>query len=369
MNNNKILNYICEVNYPSTSAYSIHVAKMCDAFADKHYQVNLFTPFNNLKVNQFKKKYNLKNNIKIISIFKNQQNLNIISRIIFSLKIIQIIKKKKIKYHFLSRSVVSSLILSIYGYKNILELHHQLQGFTKYFYLFTKILNLQKKISYIFLHKNLITKFITNFNQKYQCLDDAVDLSNFKLIKKNNKKYKKTCIYIGSFYPGKGIEIIKNLSERCKDISFHLYGDTSFINKNFFRKKNVKIFNYIDYKDIPYVLSKYNVALMPYQNKVYVRSKNLNVVKSMSPLKMFDYLASKKIIVASKLEVYKHILKHNHNSILIKPNDHEKWANTITKIFTKLKSYKKLRINSYETAKKYTWIKRANIIEKKLINY
>ena len=180
MNNNKILNYICEVNYPSTSAYSIHVAKMCDAFADKHYQVNLFTPFNNLKVNQFKKKYNLKNNIKIISIFKNKRNLNFIFRIIFSLKIIKIIKKKKIKHSFLSRSVISSLILSIYGYKNILELHHQLQGFSKYFYLFTGFLKLQKKISYIFLHKNLIKKFISNFDQKYLCLDDAVDISNFK---------------------------------------------------------------------------------------------------------------------------------------------------------------------------------------------
>jgi len=369
MNNNKILNYICEVNYPSTSAYSIHVAKICDAFAHKKYKVNLFTPFNSLKINQFKKKYNLKNNINIISIFKNKQNLNFISRVIFSFKIIQIIKKKKIKYNFLSRSVVSSLILSIYGYKNILELHHQLQGFTKYFYLFTKILNLQKKISYIFLHKNLIKKFITNFNQKYQCLDDAVDLSNFKLLKRNNKKYHNTCVYIGSFYPGKGIEIIKKLSEKCENINFHLYGDTSFIGKNFFAGKNVKLFNYIDYKNIPLVLSKYNVALMPYQKKVYVRSKNLNVEKSMSPLKMFDYLASKKIIVASKLEVYKHILKHNHNSILIKPDDDEKWACTITKIFTKIKSYNKLRVNAYKTAKNYTWIKRVNIIEKKLINY
>jgi len=88
MNNNKILNYICEVNYPSTSAYSIHVAKICDAFAHKKYKVNLFTPFNSLKINQFKKKYNLKNNINIISIFKNQQNLNFIYRVIFLFKII-----------------------------------------------------------------------------------------------------------------------------------------------------------------------------------------------------------------------------------------------------------------------------------------
>ena len=36
----------------------------------------------------------------------------------------------------------------------------------------------------------------------------------------------------------------------------------------------------------------------------------------MSPLKLFDYLASESII-ASKLNVYSHILKHNQNSILL----------------------------------------------------
>ena len=75
----------------------------------------------------------------------------------------------------------------------------------------------------------------------------------------------------------------------------------------------------------------------------------------MSPLKMFDYLASSQIIVATKLQVYNHILKNKHNSILINSNNNKKWAETIKEIFENINFYKKISRNSYKTATKYTW--------------
>ena len=41
-------------------------------------------------------------------------------------------------------------------------------------------------------------------------------------------------------------------------------------------------------------MSKYHVLLMPYLNKVSVRSSNLDTSKYMSPLKLFEYLAMSK---------------------------------------------------------------------------
>ena len=49
----------------------------------------------------------------------------------------------------------------------------------------------------------------------------------------------------------------------------------------------------------------------------------------MSPLKMFDYLAAKMVIIASDLDVYKHILKNDFNCKLIKMNDDFEWSKTI----------------------------------------
>ena len=48
---------------------------------------------------------------------------------------------------------------------------------------------------------------------------------------------------------------------------------------------------------------------------------------------MFDYMASEKIIIASDLKVYKHILKNNVNSILIDPDKISLWVKSIKKSF------------------------------------
>ena len=60
---------------------------------------------------------------------------------------------------------------------------------------------------------------------------------------------------------------------------------------------------------------------MPYQNKVYGRGKNLELGNFMSPMKMFDYLASGNLIIASNLKVYSQILKNNFNSFLVTSNN------------------------------------------------
>jgi glycosyltransferase involved in cell wall biosynthesis len=85
----------------------------------------------------------------------------------------------------------------------------------------------------------------------------------------------------------------------------------------------------------------------------------------MSPLKLFEYLASKKIILASRLKVYSHILKNNHNCFLISPKNYPEWKCKLGKIINNLNHYSYLGRNAYQTAKKYTWKKRTDLI----INY
>ena len=101
---------------------------------------------------------------------------------------------------------------------------------------------------------------------------------------------------------------------------------------------------------------------MPYNKVSFGRSKNVNLSKYMSPLKLFDYLACERVIIASKLNVYNHILKNNHNSILInklKINDWKKNIEFVLKITLNLKS---LRHNSLLTSREFTWKRRAKII-------
>ena len=93
---------------------------------------------------------------------------------------------------------------------------------------------------------------------------------------------------------------------------------------------------------------------MPYQKKVKGRG-SIWLEKYMSPLKMFDYLAAKMIIIASDLNVYKHILKNNFNCKLVKVNDDREWSKTIVSLMSENKRNKYLEKNAYLTAKRYTW--------------
>jgi glycosyltransferase involved in cell wall biosynthesis len=244
----------------------------------------------------------------------------------------------------------------------ILELHHELSGITKFLYYCLKKINLLKNLRYIFIHKNLI-KIYKPHKSRYICLDDSVDPDDFK-IKNKSSKFKNTCVYVGSFHPGKGVEFIYEIAKKLKNVNFHLYGDKKFLSLDHNILPNIKIFDYIEYKYVPQTLSKYNIALMPYSNLVSGRLRNINLVKTMSPLKMFDYLASSIIILASDLKVYYHILKHKYNSILIDNSNTEEWINWINKIFSEKKKFNYIKTNAHKTALKYTWAKRSDKIIK-----
>ena len=282
-------------------------------------------------------------------------------RVLFSYKLIKLLKQKNNSL-IISRSIISAILLNFFKNKVILELHHELTGFSKYFFLFFKNFSSFKNLRFIFITKNLSNYYNLKRNKSI-ILDDGVDIENFSF-KKNNKIFENTCAYSGSFAKGKGIENIINISKNNQNIFFHLYGDFSNSNfsKNSFKKfKNIKYKGYIKYQNIPKVLSKYNILLLPYSKKVFVRSKSIETSKYMSPMKLFDYMASKKIIIASKMPVYKHIL-NNKNSILISSESPELWAKKISHVFKNLSKFKNLRKNAFLKVKNFTWSKRVSRI-------
>ncbi len=355
----KNINYISELSLPSNSGYAQHVLKICDSFSKK-FKTTLFVISNNKSFLELKKEYLLKRKFEIKLFSKNYKN-NFITRIFFSLYVLKNINKNSI---IISRSLISSLILSLFGVSNILELHHPPKGLTNYVFYLYRLLRLDKNLDYIFLHKN-IKKYLKI--KRGIVLDDACDLSDFKLRK---LKIKYEYCYVGSLFRGKGLEKIIELANYFPKKKFHVFGDVKTLDYNFKkaqidRLNNLHMHDFKSYRHIPKILMSSKFLLLPYLNKVSVNSKNLEVSKFMSPLKMFDYLASGRVIMASDLKVYSHILKNDFNCLMPKKNDLRSWVNLINKISNKNKNFNYLRKNAVNTASKFTWDKRI----KKIINY
>ena len=112
-------------------------------------------------------------------------------------------------------------------------------------------------------------------------LDDAVSIIDFNF--KKQVKHKKTCVYIGSFFEGKGIEQIFRLAKKNKNTSFHIYGEKQYLRSNK-KEENLKLFDYVHYSKIPKILSRYEVALMPYQKKIkkikYTKKTKIKVLQN-----------------------------------------------------------------------------------------
>ena len=78
---------------------------------------------------------------------------------------------------------------------------------------------------------------------------------------------------------------------------------------------------------------------------------------------MFDYLASGKLIVASDLDVYKHVLQNNYNSILIGANKLQKWGEVLNLIADKEINFEMYKNNAQKTSKLFTWEDRVKRIK------
>ena len=218
MKKNTTIYYVSELNLPSKSAYSIHVMKMCDGFSELGYKVNLFT-IKTKNSSKIFRNYNLRKKFKIFSIFDDHINLNFFLRIIFSIKIL--FKKIDKNSLFISRSIIFAIIASIIKKNVVLELHHEITGFTRILYFISKYLKLIENLRFIFLHKEL-KKYYKIEDKKNIVLDDASDVKNFST--KKTKKLINTCVYIGSFFEGKGVEQIFRLAKKNMKINFHIYG-------------------------------------------------------------------------------------------------------------------------------------------------
>ncbi len=350
--------YIAETQLNNKSAYSHHVIKMCDAFGQNMIDITLIIPYEkkNINFSKLKKKFllNSAKHFKIISIL-NSKIYNFIGRLKFSFKTYRYLKHKKNSL-IITRSLYVSVFLSFAKINHFLEIHTEQKSLTKFFLINLNFINSKYIIKVILISKALEKLYNIN-RKKVIILHDGVDPLNFK--KKKNIKKIKEFTYIGSFYKGRGIELILKLANRFKKINFNLYGKNDFKIK---KEKNINIFNHVEYAKVPNILQKSDVLLMPYSNEVSINADNINTANYCSPLKMFDYLASGKIIISSKLDGITEVLKNKYNSLIVKKYQFEYWEKRINDLLNNKINIKQICKNSLSTAEKYSWKNRVNKI-------
>lgn len=363
MKRNLEINYIAECDLSAKSAYVVHVIKMIDNLSKFSKKVCLYVPNSKNTLIVLKNYFAVKlRKCKINSII-NRPISSFFERVMFSLYSSLKVKRNSL---IITRSFWSSIFLTIFGKKHYLEIHHEVQGLTKFFLINLRFIYSNKIIKIIFISKSLSK--IYKINKNILLLHDAVDIDHFNFKPKNYKKLTKIG-YIGSFYKGRGVEKILSMSKKLKEYEFRLYGAGENYDKKHFTNTNVKIYNMISHQSIPKTISKLDILLMPYEKKLSINAKNINTSKYMSPMKMFEYLSTGRVILSSNIRVLKEVLKSNFNCIIVKDNKIKTWVKEIKLLRNRLKLLNKISKNAINTSKKYTWYLRSKTIVNDYMNY
>ena len=122
---------------------------------------------------------------------------------------------------------------------------------------------------------------------------------------------------------------------------------------------NVRVHGYIEPTKIPEVMSHAHVLVLPNSGK------NMLSEKFTSPLKMFEYMATGRPIVATEVVAIQEVLKHEYNAFLVKPDNPQALADGIQAVCEDQQRARLLGENAKRDVLNFTW----NARTKKIVSF
>lgn len=360
--------YLSTSYVPFRRADSVHVMKMCQALGAAGFDVTLTTKRSPKYVEKTSKTdfefYGVKEIFRIKKVwrpvFKGGD-------LIFTvLTLLYVISRRGSTDVIFSRS---NFLAVLTGFLNI-PLIYEMHGMpfdTKSEKAHQKIINLKNLKSIVVISealKNDLVEHSPTVADKVIVAHDGADLNPDMGSKESNERLQVG--YVGHLYSGRGIELILECAENLPDFDFNIIGGEEKDIEHFKNLKkliNVRFYGFVSPGELKSIYTEQDVLLMPYQRKVGIASGTLDTSRWMSPMKMFEYMATGKAIISSDLPVLKEVLKHDHNAVLVSPDNPQEWIDELKE----LSENTTRRIELGENARKdlleqYTWEARARSI-------
>ena len=172
--------------------------------------------------------------------------------------------------------------------------------------------------------------------------------------------------YAGHLYAGRGIELILTCAQSLSDWKFVIVGGTDEDVRHYTDQamqrglNNIEFWGFVPNGALAEKLAIADVLLMPYQKSVAVSGGNLDTAQWMSPLKMFEYMAMKRAIIASDLPVLREVLD-DQTAVIVKPDDAGEWVQALLMLETD-SSRTRFSDAAVKSAACYDWRNRAKQI-------
>jgi glycosyltransferase involved in cell wall biosynthesis len=179
----------------------------------------------------------------------------------------------------------------------------------------------------------LSARELREWPERFLVAADAVDCSRFRV--DGDEAGSRRVGYIGSLHPGKGIEIIVPLARALPHLEFDVYGGCRAQRRAWQavsgQPGNLRFPGYVQPAEVPRLLRRYAIALLPNQPSVRLPNGD-DIGRFTSPMKLFEYMAAGRAIVASDLPALREVLHDSVNCLLVPADDVVAWASAVDRL-------------------------------------
>lgn len=368
--------YLSQTLIPSKRANSIHVMKMCGAFSELGCELVLLVPrIRNQEEYDYDsfEFYGVAPSFEMVRLDKIPLLSHSISYGIKCYRDLSRIRPDIV----ISRSPLGNLSAVYAGFPTVYECHQPISDFgIRHAVLFRQLIKNSFFLGLVVVTQTLKDWYIKHFQipqEKVLVAPDGADLplSSHGLHEEINlpdiSKAGRHVAYVGALYEGKGMEIVLPLAHSCPDVNFHIVGgrvqDIEHWKAKAAGLKNIFFHGFYPHAQIFSIMEKMDVFLAPNLTSVKGADGITDIGRWTSPLKLFEYMAAKKPILASNIEVLREVLVHEKNSILCDPEDNEAWQAGLRRLLSDRELADRLASKAFaDLTEKYTWSKRAEAL-------
>ena len=231
----------------------------------------------------------------------------------------------------LTRHLLTACLTAARGIPTVLELHSPVETLREKA-LFRLFLASSGIRGFVTITHALAGRFTRDFGKRLaphlHVLADAADPRR-QGPQPATEQVAPTVGYIGGFLPGKGIELVLEIANRMPSVRFELVGGTADDVNGLGVPPNVTLAGRLSHAKAMERLDDFAIVLLPNQQKVLVSGGKIDIGAWTSPLKLFEYMAAAKPIVASRLPVLQEVLSDGCDCLMASPADPDEWARKI----------------------------------------